>query len=328
MRLLVLVVVFMIACSGDDLHVPGNGPGMWTQVLSLDEERFEAPAIAYAGNAYYLGGITDVCPDASAACTVDRVDVYDPQANTWTASPPLPAGAPRHHMALATVNDVIYVVGGFVGILGTAQTFTPIAETWAFDGTSWTQLADSPMARGACTAQQIGGKIYVAGGGITEPSALDMLTVFDPAANTWQILPPMPTAREHVASCVIDGQFVVIGGWLADRGVTPNVEAYDPVAGTWSTLAPLAAARGGLGAAIVDGTCYAIGGEEWAGPDPGTFADVQGLASLTDRWADFAPLSKARHGIGVTAVGGAIEVIGGGPVRGNSYTTEVDQFAP
>jgi hypothetical protein len=327
MRTLATTVALTLAsCAAP--HDPGTGPGTWSEIRPLDQERFEAPAIVRGGVVYYLGGITDICLDGSAACTLDRVDVYDPQAETWSSAPPLPAGAPRHHIAVAVVNDIIYLVGGFIGILGTAQTFTPIAETWAFDGTTWKQLADSPMARGACTAQTIDGKIYIAGGGITEPSALDMLTVYDPATDTWQTLAPMPTAREHVASCVIAGQFVVIGGWLADRGVVSTVESYDPVTGAWSTLAPLATPRGGMGATELDGTCYGIGGEEWAGPDPGTFADVQGLGSLTDKWTTFAPLPHSRHGIGVTSVDGAAYVVGGGPVRGNSYTTEVDQFVP
>ena len=321
-------VLACLLASCTTLHDPGSGPGTWTQLPPLDEERFEAPAVALGGKIYYLGGITDICPDGSAACMVDRVDAFDPQAGVWSSAAPLPAGAPRHHISVAVVDGAAYVVGGFVGILGTAQTFTPIAETWKFDGTTWSRLADAPMARGAATAQAIGGKIYVAGGGITEPSALDMATVFDPASNTWATLPAMPTAREHVASCVLEGQFVVIGGWLADRGVVGAVEAYDPASGMWSTLDQMPTPRGGLGAAMIDNTCYAIGGEEWAGPDPGTFADVQGLASLAAKWTVFAPLPHARHGIGVASTGGLGYVIGGGPMRGNSYTVEVDQFAP
>jgi len=310
------------------LHDAGNGPGTWTEVRPIDQRRFEAAAAALGGRLYFLGGISDLCPDGSAACTVDRVDVYDPATGDWTPAPPLPNGAPRHHLAVTVVSDTLFVVGGFVGILGTAQTFTPIAATWAFDGTTWTRRADAPMARGAATAQAIGGKIYVAGGGIAEPSALDALTVYDPALDQWATLSPMPTAREHVASCVLGGRLVVIGGWRDDKTVAPAVEAYDPAADAWTHLADLSTARGGLGAAVLGGTCYAVGGEEWSGPDPGTFADVQGLPSLDGSWSSFAPLVHARHGIGVAVVGGSLYVVGGGPSRGNSYTNEVDLFSP
>jgi N-acetylneuraminic acid mutarotase len=259
---------------------------------------------------------------------IDRVDAYDPGNDSWSPAPPLPPLAPRHHLALAVLNDVVYVVGGFVGIIGTAQPFRPVATTWAFDGIAWTRLADAPQARGAATAQTIDGKIYVAGGGNAEPSALHLFTVYDPARDSWTTLSPMPTAREHVASCVLGGQLVAIGGWRDDKTVVAAVEAYDPLSGSWRSLAPLRTARGGLGAAVVGGTCFAVGGEEWVGPEPGTFADVQGLSSLDGSWTDFAPLPRARHGLGVAALAGVLYAIGGGPSRANSYTIEVDGFTP
>jgi hypothetical protein len=142
------------------------------------------------------------------------------------------------------------------------------------------------------------------------------------------MLAPMPTAREHVASCVLGGQFAVVGGWRTDRSVVAAAEAYDPVADRWRALAPLPTARGGLGAAVLDGSCYAIGGEDWVSPDPGTYAVVQGLGSLDGAWSTFAPLPHARHGIGVTVAAGKLWVVGGGPMRANSYTQEVDAFTP
>jgi N-acetylneuraminic acid mutarotase len=309
-------------------HDAGNGPGTWTEVRPVDQRRFEAAAATIGGKLYFFGGISDLCTDGSPACVVDRVDAYDPATQTWTPAPPLPAGAPHHHLSLAVVNDVVYVVGGFVGILGTPQTFTPVAKAWAFDGTQWTARADAPMARGAATAQVIDGKIYVAGGGVAEPSALALLTTYDPTLDEWSTLAPMPTAREHLASCVLGGQFVAIGGWRNDRTVVSTVEAYDPATDHWTSLQPIPTARGGLGGAVLDGTCYAIGGEQWSGPDPGTFADVQGLDALDGTWQSFAPLVHARHGIGTAALAGALYVVGGGPSRGNSYSNEVAVFEP
>jgi N-acetylneuraminic acid mutarotase len=327
-RYLVVLATVAAACHSAPPHDPGTGPGTWTLLHPLDEERFEAAAVTLDGKVYFMGGITDVCPDHGAACTVDRVDVYDPVADVWSAAPPLPAAAPRHHLALAVVGSSIYVLGGFTGIIGGADNFTPISATFAFDGTTWTRLADAPMARGAATAQAIGGKIYVAGGGIAEPNALSFTAVYDPAIDRWSSLAPMPTAREHVASCVLGDQFVVIGGWRSDDSVVSAVEAYDPSTNGWRTLSPLRTARGGLGAAVLDGTCYAVGGEDWVSDGPGTFPDVQGLSALDGVWTTFAPMPRARHGIGVAVVGQELTVIGGGPTRANSYTQEVDAFVP
>jgi len=323
-----LVVLQALACHGTmTAHDPGNGPGSWTLRHPLDQARFEAAAVTLGGKVYFFGGISDVCSDQSAACTVDRVDVYDPVTDAWSPAPPLPAAAPRHHLSLAVAGNSIYVVGGFTGIIGGTVNFTPLASTFAFDGANWTRLADSPVARGAATAQTIGGKIYVAGGGVSEPNALALTTVYDPALDRWSTLAPMPTPREHVASCVLGGQFVVIGGWRSDQSVVSAVEAYDPFSDSWRKLAPMRTARGGLGAAVLDSTCYAVGGEDWVSDGPGTFADVEGLSTLDGAWSNFAPLTHARHGIGVAVVGHQLFVIGGGPMRANSYTQEVDAFA-
>jgi N-acetylneuraminic acid mutarotase len=325
-----LLCLFFLACEPPGPVLPDAGPdsGSWRQVQPLTVARFEAAAVSRAGKLYYLGGITDVCSDGSAACTVDAVDVYDPAGDSWTPATPLPADAPRHHLAVTVVGDTIYVLGGFVGIIGSAQPFTPEASTWSFDGSNWTRLADAPRARGAATAQTIGGKIYVAGGAIAEPSALDDLSVYDPSTNSWTQLPPMPTAREHLASCVVGGQLVAIGGWTDDKTVVDTVEAYDPINNRWTELSPLLSARGGLGAGLVDGVCYAVGGERWDGPAPGTFWDVQGLGSLDGVWSVFAPMLAARHGIGVAVVDRTLYVVGGGPSRGNSYSIDVEAFTP
>src|SRR5258708_28145586 len=105
-------------------HDAGTGPGTWTELRPLDQERFEAAAASIHGKVYYFGGISDVCPSASP-CMVDRVDAYDPANDSWSPAPPLPPLAPRHHLALAGLNDVVYVLGGFVGIIGTPQPVQP-----------------------------------------------------------------------------------------------------------------------------------------------------------------------------------------------------------
>src|SRR5215831_12372473 len=76
---------------------PPTGPGSWRSVQSLPTARFEGYAATVNGRIYSLAGITDVCVDLSNACETDRVDVFDPSTGTWTAAPPLPPAAPRHH---------------------------------------------------------------------------------------------------------------------------------------------------------------------------------------------------------------------------------------
>jgi N-acetylneuraminic acid mutarotase len=330
MRALPLLVLVAACSEGHNLGAADAGAadgGAWRAGPPLPVARFEGAGAAAGGRVYFIGGITGVFGDQSSARESDRVDVFDPSAQAWSSGPALPAGGPRHHLAVTVLDDKIYVLGGFNGILGGTQVFVPNPQSWVLDGGSWRRLADQPIARGAATAQAIGGRIYVAGGGRAEPDALADLYMYDPAVDRWAVRAPMPIAREHLASCALDGQMLVVGGWFSDvRQVLPSAQAYDPGADSWSVTADMPTARGGLGAAVVGDECFAVGGEEWHGPDPGTFTVVEGWHA--GAWERRPPMATPRHGLGVAALDGAIYAVGGGPVRGNSYTDVVEIFTP
>jgi N-acetylneuraminic acid mutarotase len=299
--------------------------------------RFESYAATWGSRIYFLGGITGTFGDISTASPSVRVDVYDAATDTWTTGPELPEDGPKHHLAVAVLADGIYVVGGFDGILNQNpnEPFVPVAKAYALRGpssdgllTRWDSLSPPPLARGAATAQAIGGKIYVTGGAPTEDvPPFAELDIYDPVTDSWSTGAPMPTPREHLASCALDGKMIVVGGWNNDVA-TNAVEQFDPSTGAWSSLPPLPAARGGLAAVEQGGRCHVIGGEDWALPFPGTFHEHDGFDPSTNRWENLAPMPTARHGLGLAVMGQAIYAIGGGPSQGNSYTDVVEVYLP
>jgi N-acetylneuraminic acid mutarotase len=321
--------VVAAACHTDPPPPPGSP---WTSATSLPVPRFEGKAAVVGGKVLYVGGITGVIDDQASARESDRVDVYDPATRAWTSGPSLPADSAKHHLALAVIDDRLYVLGGFNGIIGGADAagvFTPSAATFVLDQGAWKRLADQPVARGSASAEVIDGIIYVAGGGVTEPDARTDLYAYDPAHDSWLARRPVPTAREHVASCAIDGKLLVLGGWAGeDKHVVGAVESYDPKADAWTTLPDLPTPRGGLGAVVVNGACVAVGGETWAGPLPGTFAAVESLDVARGAWTALPSMPTARHGLGVALLDGTLYALGGGPVRGNSYTDVVEVLRP
>ncbi len=327
----VALAVCVSACNATAPSAPALDGG-WTSATSLPVPRFEGKSVVVNGDVLYIGGITGVINDQASARESDRVDIYDPTKRTWTSGPPLPADAPRHHLALAVLDGRVYVLGGFTGIIGGADAagvFTPSAATFVLDGTTWQRLADQPVARGSATAEVIGGLIYVAGGGVAEPDSRTDLYVYDPASDTWAMRRPMPTSREHVASCVVAGRMIVLGGWQGnDKHVVAAAESYDPTTDQWTHLADMPTARGGLGAVAVNGVCFAVGGEQWVGPLPATFPNVEALDLDSGLWTTAGPMHTARHGLGVAAVGDEIYAVGGGPVQGNSYTDVVEVHRP
>jgi hypothetical protein len=239
-------------------------PGTWTRVHDLPLPRFEAAAAVSGGRVYFIGGITGVTSDPTSARESHRVDVYDPETDTWTDGPPLPDGAPSHHLAVTTVGDLVYVLGGFNGILGGTGTgaFVPNAGTYVLDGGAWRRLADQPVARGAATAQALGPLIVVAGGGPSDTDGIGEVYAYHWAVDAWTRVADMPYPRQHVASCALEDGMLVMGGWTgADQHVLSAADLYDPVADSWTAAAPLPTARGGLGAVTLDGRCRAINNE-------------------------------------------------------------------
>lgn len=308
---------------------PAAQPGHWDAGVPFAQPCFEGYAATLGGKIYYFGGIVQ---DAQGSPTPSgRVSVFDPALGTWADAGLLPANGPMHHLAIAVDGARLYMLGGFTGIIGApgASGFHPNATTFSFDGASFTRLADQPVARGAATAQAIGGKIYVAGGGNDDISTRADLYAYDPASDTWTKLAFMPTSREHVASCTAGNKMIVGGGWNGpNKSALTNVEVYDPATDAWSTLPGLPTARGGLGGIELGGTCYFIGGERWDIALPGTYHVNEGVDPTTGTWQTFAPMPTARHGIGVAVLGGSIFVVGGGTSQGNSYTSAVEVFTP
>jgi N-acetylneuraminic acid mutarotase len=294
----------------------------------LPVARFEGYAAATQGSVSFVGGITGQLGDISTARPSRRVDVFDPQASRWMAGPDLPPDAPKHHLAVAVADDVIYVLGGFDGILNQApsEPFVPVAVAYALRSGTWTRLASPPLARGAATAQAIDGKIYVTGGAPTEnvPPYAE-LDIYDIAGDSWTSGPPMPTPREHLASCVVGGKMLVVGGWIQDKAQTA-AEEYDPATGTWTIRSPMPTARGGLGAASLGDECHVVGGEDWALAPPGTFGTHEVWSATTGVWSTRAPMPTPRHGVGLAWIGDVMYAVGGGPIQGNSYTATVEAF--
>lgn len=313
------------ACSGPSpspaadlaaVSAPDAGPGpAWRLGAPAPEARTEVAAAPLGGRIYLVGGL-------AASGGTRRVDVYDPQADRWTAGPALPEAAPRHHLAIAADGARIYVLGGFIG-----SSFTPTARSWLLDGQAWREGAVQPLARGAATAQAIGGQVYVAGGALDGGKATAETYRYDPAADRWQRLAPMKVPREHVASCAL-GQRLFVSGGRADSADARAAEIYDVARDEWTRVADQPTARSGLGAAAIGDLCHVFGGERLDGQLPGTFAENEAFDLSRGVWLSAAPMPTRRHGLAAVAAQGAIYTLLGGPQAGYSYSDVVEIFTP
>lgn len=176
----------------------------------------------------------------------------------------------------------------------------------------------TPMSEGR---QEVGvallnGKIYVAGGFLSNRDTSNKLEAFDPTSNTWQTLASMPIPVNHPATVAYGGKIWVLGGFRGPllQNPTEIVQIYDPVTDGWIRGPSLPTPRGGLIAVVLDGKIYAIGGAHHGG----SVGEFTVLDPATNRWQSLPPMPTPRDHLGADVIGGKIYAVGGRD--GRSFT--------
>ena len=224
----------------------------------------------------------------------------------------------------------LVVVGGKGGPgvgadLASMECFDPATNAWA-------SLPRMRLFRAWAGCLTGDGKVYAVGGEASGGKYLASVERFDPATNTWEVLPSMSTGRCTHGMAAVGGKIYAVGGW-ATGGLLSSVERFDPATNTWEALPPMSTARYALGVAAVGGKIYVVGGEASGGSrlssveTGGRLSSVERFDPATNSWEALPPMSTARGGHGVAAVGGKIYAVGG-LGHGGSCLSSVERFDP
>ena len=221
----------------------------------------------------------------------------------WTPTSPMPTA--RVGLGVATINGVLYAVGGSGNdgaIYATIEAYDPTTDTW-------TTRAAMPTARTNAGLAAVNGILYVVGG--SDGGTLATLEAYDPVTDTWTTKAPMPTARHSPGVAVVNGILYVVGGATGaepTHGTLATVEAYDPATDTWTPRLSMPTSRSRLGVAVIDGILYAVGG---LNSPLGAVATVEAYDPISGMWSKKKPMSFARYGLGVVAMQGSLYALGG-----------------
>ncbi len=211
--------------------------------------------------------------------------------NSWTTRIRMPSG--RYGLVAASVNGVIYAIGGWRGgtPLRTVEAYNPKTSTLV----AWTPRAPLPSGRllpnGAAV---INGKIYVSGGLNAEGRATSTLFVYDVAGNAWFAKAPMPINSQGGASAAIDGKLYVLATPPGQGGRytgPTRLFRYDPATNSWSERAPAPHHHHRGVARAINGKLYVAGGMTMEDPDGTGYAQPKAWAELdvynpaTNTWA-------------------------------------------
>jgi hypothetical protein len=277
----------------------------WTARAPMPNSRQDFAVAMSGGLVYVIGGEllgTGTFPGPASGV----VDIYDPASNTWSSGIPLPT--PRKKLTAATVNGVIYVIGGEPaagsGFNSTiVEAFDPAAPVPA-----WTTKAPMPTARHAAAATAINEQICVFGG-LTGPNTISSVECFNPVANAWSTEAPMPTARSSLGSALLGGFAYAVGGHgaLTSPAERDTVERFDIANRTWSSVASMSTWRESAAVVAASGLLFAIGGQNAAALD-----STEAYDPSAGRWRNKTSMPMPLTRLGAVAIDGSIYVFHSG----------------
>ena len=201
-------------------------------------------------------------------------DTEETGETEWTRSHVF-IGDPRSGAASFTIDDVAYLVGGFL------KTNEVLNDAYSFNGDSWSSRADFiGPARHSAVGFSVSGKGYVGLGYGGEGGSLEALKDFyryDPAANSWTKIADFPGEARWGAVAFSLGTYAYVGlGTRSTDKTYSDFYRYDPSADTWSQIeTPFSYKKGDAFAFVIGEKAYVGGG--FANNDlPGDFYSFDG----------------------------------------------------
>lgn len=306
------------AASSGPTHLTEPGDAAWTEGPPLLAPLQEHSVVALQGEVVVIGGYDD------EGRIVDRVEAYDPVADTWRSLAPLPG--PGHHVNAAVVDDRIHVLG----VLGPG--FLEETVHWVYDpvADAWTDGPRPPDSHvvGASVVGVDGTDIHLVGG-LRSVRAVALHSVYDTVAQRWDTLHDSPRTRDHAAGGVFGDRLVAVAGReVRIASVTDAVDRFDLPTGSWSPGAPIPTARAGVAHAFDAGRLHVLGGEGNPDSRDGVFAEHEVYDVQADTWTRHAPMPRPRHGMGAVFVDGVLYVPGGAPTEGFGAVDTFDVYVP
>ena len=227
---------------------------------------------------YAFGGFTLPQSGSPGWTALNNAFEYDPAADEWKELAPMPTS--RGAAAAGVANGKIYVTGGVNSLPGVtengvhpARPHNVMATVEEYDpaANSWKSVRPMLVARNHHMAVGAGGKIYVIGGRIgagfisSASNNIDLVEMYDPAADLWTPRTRMPTARSAIAGGLYNNaQILVAGGEGQDArflAAFKAVEAYDTALNRWQILPSMLHPRHGLAAGVIGNRFYAVSGD-------------------------------------------------------------------
>ncbi|XP_057331107.1 kelch-like protein 10 [Microplitis mediator] len=259
---------------------------------STNTETFSRPRIPYE-ILFAIGGWSGGSPTSF-------VETYDTRADRWFLSVNTDV-VPRAYHGLCTLNNLIYVIGGFDGRehFNTVRCYDPVTKEWH-------EKACMYHVRCYVSVCTHGGKIYALGGS-NGRIRLSSGERYEPKRNQWEMIPPMHRQRSDASAAALNNKIYIVGGFNGED-IYRSAEAFDVETSQWSYIKSMINPRTGVSLVAFRDSLYAFGG--YSGLTRLTSAERYN-PSQPEEWQEVTQMFRARSNFATVILDDMIFVIGG-----------------
>ena len=176
----------------------------WEIVTHLPTPRRE-PGVSLWQRQLVVAGGFNGSSDADLDGYSDRVEAYDLDSGTWQRLAHL--GVPRRGLALVSVQDRLFAIGGYTAEDG----FTNVVEGYDSAGKRWVIRSWPLTPRTWAAAAVVDGSILIAGG-YNQEGVLGLVERVDPRTDQICWPPPLETPRAWFAVVPTSAGMLALGG--------------------------------------------------------------------------------------------------------------------
>lgn len=182
---------------------------------------------------------------------IQTMECYSFREKTWCHSQEMPIFISK--AGCATLNGIVYLIGGFNGSrhLRMVVTYNPMTDKFSY-------ISSMHYVRSEVGVGVLNDRIYAVGG-FDGTSCLRTVECYDAKNDRWRMVAPMLNGKAAVGIGVAAGMLYVIGGH--DREcLMSTMECYNPLTDTWTIVPGVKCPRKYVGAAELNGLLYIAGG--------------------------------------------------------------------
>ncbi|KAL3853646.1 hypothetical protein ACJMK2_017176 [Sinanodonta woodiana] len=251
----------------------------------------------------------------AARGVTNSVETFDRNTNQWFEVPDCELPTPRAYHGSVSMDECIYVIGGFDG-----GRYLNSMYCFDLEKIYWEERAPMYMSRCYVCAGQIDGVVYACGGFDGRQRHMSA-EKYDKARNQWSLIQPMIHHRSDSGTATLNGKLFVVGG--SDGHTYLNsAEVYDPQSGQWTLLKPMSIRRCGVSLVCFQDLIYAVGGYDGTN----RLKTVEMYDPLKEAWYSAPSMNVGRSNFAAVAMDDGVYAIGG--YDGDKTSNVVECYNP